>query len=445
MPSWPRAERPRRRAIRRADVDALAIALALWRGAGHLAAPAVAAYLRRRAARGREDAARLPERFGHASAPRPKGPLVWLHAASVGEATSVLPLLRRLLDERPDAHALITSGTVTSARLIARELPPRALHQFAPVDLPGPVDRFIAHWHPNLVLWTESEFWPGLLDAAARAAPLALLQGRVSEASFARWRRLKPVIAALLRRFTLVLAQSEADAERLRALGAATARCLGNLKRAAPPLPVDETELARLRARLGNRPRWLAASTHPGEEDAAADTHAALARREPELLTLVVPRHAERGPEIAADLKARGLSVGLRSAGDEPDPATAVYVADTMGELGLWYRLVDLAFIGGSLIPHGGQNLAEAARLGCAVLHGPSMANFAEIAAELAAAGGAREIADAAALARALERLLFDDPAARTRMAEAARAWAAADDQVVERALAALRPLLPGG
>lgn len=418
------------------------IAIALWRGAGHLAAPAVAAYLRRRAARGKEDPARLPERFGHASAPRPKGPLVWLHAASVGEATSVLPLVRRLLDERPDAHALITSGTVTSARLIARERHPRALHQFAPVDLPGPVDRFVAHWRPDLVLWTESEFWPGLLDAAARTAPLALLQGRVSEASFARWRRLKPVIAALLQRFALVLAQSEADAGRLRALGAATARCLGNLKRAAPALPVDDAELTRLKARLGNRPRWLAASTHPGEEDAAADAHAALAHRQPDLLTVIVPRHAERGPEIAEGLRARGLGVGRRGAGDEPDTASAVYVADTMGELGLWYRLVDLAFIGGSLIPHGGQNLTEAARLGCAVLHGPSMANFAEIAAELQVAGGALEVADAAALTRELARLLLEDPAARARMAEAARAWAASDDQIIERVLAALRPLL---
>lgn len=418
-------------------------AIALWRGAGSLAAPAVAAYLRRRAARGKEDAARLAERFGYPSAPRPQGPLVWLHAASVGESASVLPLLRRLLDERPDAHALITSGTVTSAALIARELPARAAHQFVPVDLPGPVDRFIAHWRPDLVLWTESEFWPGLLDAAAGSgAPLVLLQGRVSEASFARWRLVKPAIAALLKRFAVVLAQSEADAGRLRALGAAGARCLGNLKRAAPPLPVDDAELARLQALIGARPRWLAASTHPGEEDAAATAHAALAHRQPDLLTLIVPRHAERGPAIAASLRGRGLGVGRRGAGDRPDAATAVYVADTMGELGLWYRLCDLAFIGGSLIPHGGQNLAEAARLGCAVLHGPSMANFGEIAAELDAAGGAAEIADAAALTGALARLLLDDAPARARMAEAARAWAASDDQIIERVLAALRPLL---
>ena len=427
-------------------MSALSLAVLAWRGAGYLAAPAVAAWLRRRAARGKEDPERLSERFGQASAPRPAGTLVWLHAASVGEATSVLPLLRRLLDERPDAHALITSGTVTSAALIARELPPRAVHQFAPVDLPGPVDRFMAHWRPDLVLWTESEFWPGLLAAAAGGgAPLVLLQGRVSAASFARWARVRPAIAALLERFALVLAQSEADAERLRRLGAASARCLGNLKRAAPALPVDAVELARLQALIGARPRWLAASTHPGEEEAAAAAHLALARRLPELLTLIVPRHAERGPEIAANLRARGLRVGLRSAGDEPDPAIAVYVADSMGELGLWYRLVELAFIGGSLIPHGGQNLAEAARLGCAVLHGPSMENFTEIAAELQVAGGALQVADPAALTRALERLQLDDAPVRVRMIGAVRAWAGADDQVIDRVLALLRPLLDRG
>lgn len=416
-------------------------AIHLWRGAGWVATPLVRRLLRVRAGRGKEDPARLAERWGHAALPRPAGPLAWLHAASVGEGMAVLPLLHRLAAERPDLQVLLTTGTVTSAQALAPLLPPTARHQFVPVDLPQAVDRFLRHWRPDLGIWTESEFWPGLMaKAQAIGMPTLLIQGRVSAASARRWRRAGSPIGRLLGGLRLCLAQSAADAARLQALGAPDVRHLGNLKWAAPPLPADEAELARLRAALGGRPVWLAASIHPGEEAAVAATHRHLAAAHPGLLTLVVPRHPPRAAEFAATFRAAGIGAGLRSAGAAPG-AAPLYLADTIGELGLWYRLAPLAFIGGSLVPHGGQNLLEAARLDCAILHGPHMANFAELAAGLAAAGGARQVADAASLPLAAASLL--DGPERAGMVRAARDYAAGGAQVLEAVLAALRPFLP--
>ncbi len=328
--------------------------LALYRGLTVAVGPLVGPVLRRRAAGGKEDPARLGERLGHAALPRRDGPLVWLHASSVGESLSVLGLIDRLLSARPGLALLMTSGTVTSARLLADRLPARAVHQFVPVDRPAAVRRFLDHWRPDLAIWVESELWPNLVRATqARGIATALIQGRMSARSFAKWRRARGLVAPLLKGFDLVLAQTEADAERMRDLGAAPT-VTGTLKYSNPPLPVDETALAELRGAIGARPVWLAASTHPGEEDTVSRAHHALAADNPGLLTIVAPRHPERGVALAHLAKAAGLRVARRGAGEALRGDTQLYLADTMGELGLFYRVADLVFVGGSLVPHGG-------------------------------------------------------------------------------------------
>lgn len=413
----------------------------LYRGLTIFGAPAIRLYLDRRRKAGKEDAARQGERLGHPAFPRPAGPLVWVHAASVGEANSVLVLITRLLAEWPEARVLMTTGTVTSARLMADRLPERAIHHYVPVDLPEAVDRFLDHWRPDLVLWTESEIWPNLLAGiGTRGIPAALVNARLSERSFRRWRLAGGLAEALLGTFRLVLAQTEGDAERLRALGAGPALSVGNLKFSADPPPAPEGMVEALRAACGDRPVWLCSSTHRGEEELAARVHAALAPRVPGLLTLVVPRHAQRGPEIAQALRALGLSVSRRAEGALPASADALHIADTMGELGVFYRVAPVVCMGGSFVPHGGQNPVEPAQLGCALLYGPNMWNFAEIARQLEAEGGALPVADADALADAVGRLLTD-PVECQRVAGAARRVTEHNRLVIDRALHALAPL----
>lgn len=415
---------------------------ALYRGLTLVAGPAVRLYLARRLSAGKEDPRRRGERLGHAARPRPPGPLVWVHAASVGEANSILVLVERLLADHPRLSVLMTTGTVTSAELMGRRLPAGAFHQFVPVDLPAAVDRFLDHWRPDAVLWIESEIWPNLLDGIRRRGiPAALVNARLSQRSFGRWRRMPGFIRRLLSTFRLILAQTEGDAERLRALGAGNAACIGNLKYSAAPPPADPAALDALKEAVAGRPLWLFASTHPGEDELAADVHHALAGRLPGLLTVIAPRHPHRGPDIARLMAGRGLSVASRSTGALPGAGDAVYVADTLGELGVLYRLAPVVCMGGSFIRHGGQNPVEPAQLGCAVLYGPHMWNFAEITAALEAAGGARPLADAAGLAPAVEALLRDDSARAPLVAGAARVTGD-NRRAVDRVAGALAPLL---
>jgi len=418
------------------------LAISLYRAAAGLSAPLIRLFLLRRRAIGKEDPARLSERFGIASCPRPACPLVWVHAASVGESLSVLPLLERLIAERSALGILVTTGTVTSARLMADRLPPGATHQYAPIDRPQWTRRFLDHWRPDLALWVESEFWPNLLtELDRRAIPAVLVNARISPRSFDGWRRFPRLIRTLLGAFDLSLAQSTEDAARLDALGAENVRCSGNLKFAAPPPPANAAELERLRAAIGPRPVWLAASTHPGEEEIVLAAQRELAGRFPGLLSVIVPRHPTRGARIAGLGRERGFAVALRSAGDPIEPATEVYVADGMGELGLFYRLARVAFLGGSLIPHGGQNLLEAAKLGCAVVHGPHMSNFRAVCAEMTAANATEEVADAASLAQRIGAML-GDTALRERRTAAARRVASAKDFILDDVLIELAPFL---
>ncbi len=412
----------------------------LYRGLTTLGAPVISLYLDRRKRRGKEDSLRFAERLGRAGRPRPPGPLVWIHAASVGESLSMLPLVERLCARK--LAVLLTTGTVTSARLMAERLPPGALHQYVPVDRMAYVRGFLDHWRPDLALWAESEFWPNMLaESHRRGIPLVLVQGRISAKSFAGWKKVPGFIRKLLSCFDLCLAQTEDDAHRLKALGSRDTRCLGNLKYAATPLPADETELDRLKTAMAGRPVWLAASTHPGEEAIIAEVHHTLAPCFPGLLTLIVPRHPQRGPDIAREMLALGLSAGLRSSGELPHAGTQVHVADTMGELGLFYRLADIVFMGKSLTVGGGQNPFEPARIGAAVLFGPAMDNFPDMAPRMVAAGAAIQVADGDGLAEALGWLLAD-PARTARMKQAAARWAEAEADVLDAVEAALAPAL---
>jgi 3-deoxy-D-manno-octulosonic-acid transferase len=404
--------------------------------------PLAVLYLRRRQRRGKESGPRLDERRGVAGAARPPGPLLWVHAASVGEATAMLRLIERLLATRPGLEILVTTGTVASAELLKKRLPRRARHQFVPVDLPSWIRRFLDHWRPDMALWVESELWPNLVLAThSRGIPMMLVNARLSARSYRRWRRWPGLIRPVLGAFALCMAQDPEQAQRLRRLGGREVMAVGDLKAAGAPLPVDQVQLRRLRAEIGLRPLWLAASTHDGEEAVAAAVHSGLAARHPGLLTIVAPRHPARGDAIEGMLAASGWRVARRSCGQAIDVATDIYLADTIGELGLFYSLAGVAFVGGSMTPRGGHNPFEAATLGCAVLHGPDMSNCAGMAAALAAAGASQTVTGPDELARAVSSLLVDRRLCAARAASGAAA-AAAGLNVLDAVVDRLRPWL---
>ena len=420
--------------------ESLPLALRVYRWGCALGSPVASQLLMRRLKRGKEHPERLPERLGQPSTTRPKGPLVWVHGASVGEMLAAVGLIERLRARH--FAVLVTSGTVTSAALAEQRLPDGVLHQFVPLDAPRFVQRFLEHWRPGLALFVESDLWPNLIcSCAERRIPMIVINGRLSERSFNRWRRVPGVIAALLHRFDLCLAQSVADAERYAKLGAPRVSATGNLKLDVPTLPADEGALDRLKQIVGKRPVVVAASTHPGEEAAIIAAHCQLRAKFPTLLTIVVPRHPERGKSIAEIAKAAGLVVALRSHRAQPMPDIGVYIADTLGELGLMYRLATVVFMGGSLASHGGQNPIEAIRLGAAIVHGPHVWNFAEIYAALDAAHGAEQVTDEAALAARLGAW-FTNPAAPQATADAAAATIKQLSGALERTWAALDPYL---
>lgn len=383
--------------------------LSAYRAATSFAEPLAARILRQRLARGKEDEDRLPERLGRPGRVRPKGSLVWIHAASVGESVSVLPLIRELGRLIPNTNVLVTTGTVTSGRVMGERLPANAFHQFVPVDTPTAVRAFLDYWQPDLALWVESELWPNMLhEIKERHIPAALINARMSDSSYRNWRRAKQAARELLGTFNLCLAQDEAVAEKLAALGAEHVEVPGNLKLVGDPLPFDAEVLAELRSAIGGRPMWLLASSHDGEEQLAAFTHRDLAGRFPRLLTIIVPRHPQRGPQIAAALEPL-FNVARRSKGELPSRNTEIYIADTLGELGVFYRLCPLAVMGGSFVPHGGQNPLEPARLSAAVLSGPHIDNFRDIFRILVASGGVEVLASNDQLTERLASLLDND------------------------------------
>jgi 3-deoxy-D-manno-octulosonic-acid transferase len=412
--------------------------LRLYRLAWVLMRPLVPVLLSRRLRRGKEVPERLRERKGYSQIERPPGPLVWVHAASVGELTSVFALIERI--QAQQIRVLVTTGTVTSATLAEQRLPRGVIHQFVPLDQRTYVRRFLDHWQPDLALLVESDLWPNLIiESAARGVPLILVNGRLSESSFRRWRRFPRTISALLDRFDMCLARMPGDATFFADLGAPRVVTTGNLKFDVPAPPVAVDKLNQLRSMIGNRAILGATSTHAGEEVMVLAAHHLLRARVPGLLTVIAPRHPERGASVAELVTQRRLKPALRSRNQMPDTTTDVYIADTIGELGLFYSLAPIVFIGGSLVRHGGQNPIEPAKLGAAILHGPNVANFAEIYRALDAVRGAGLVADPETLADRAYGWLRD-PAARASAAEAAHNTVMALGGALDRTMQALDP-----
>lgn len=385
-----------------------------------VSAPFLDAYLKRRAAKGKEDEARAGERRGRASLPRPATPLLWCHAASVGESLALLPVVERLLQDNPAARILVTTGTVTSAALMAARLPQGAFHQYMPVDHPSWVRSFLDHWHPDLVIWSESDFWPNMLSGIQdRGIPAVLINARMSQGSFTRWRRVKSAAARMLGVFSLCLAQNEAEAERLKTLGAQNVQVATNIKYAAKPLPCDGQALKSLREKTRERSLLLWASTHPSEEEIALQAHKTLAKNVEGLLTIIVPRHPTRGADVALLVEKQGLMVARRSQGILESAPQDVYIADTLGELGLFYTLCDTVVMGGSFVDVGGHNPIEPAQLNCAIFYGPQMYNFVTINEDFLKARAACQVKDVQELCGKLADAFLSPQAAKTMAAAA--------------------------
>ena len=420
--------------------NSLPMTLRFYRKLTTAGVPLAPALIKRRLKQGKEDPARIGERRGISGDIRPHGPLVWIHGASVGEVLAAAALIERL--RARNIRVLVTSGTVTSATIVAKRFPPDIIHQYVPYDSPRYVARFLDHWRPSLALFIESDLWPNLiLSSAARRLPMALINGRMSHRSFPRWRRIAGTISALLGRFEVCLAQSQVDAERFAALGSRNVVTTGNLKLDVPAPPADPAKLDRLMALTRGRPIIVAASTHPGEEDILLEAHRKLAGFFPSLLSVIVPRHPNRGEAIAQAVASSGRRVTLRSHDELPTPTTEIYVADTMGELGLFYRLAPIVFMGGSLVPHGGQNPIEAIKLGASIVHGPHVFNFADVYEALDRAGGAALADRPDTLVKQLGRLL-GDPAARESSLVASGRVVGELGGALDRTMAALEPYL---
>ena len=420
--------------------NSLPMTLRVYRRLSSAVVPLAPALIKRRLKLGKEDPARIGERRGLSRDVRPHGPLVWIHGASVGEVLAAVGLIERL--RALNIRILLTSGTVTSAAIVAKRFPADIIHQYVPYDSPRYVARFLDHWRPSLALFIESDLWPNLiLSSAARRLPMVLINGRMSQRSFPRWRRVVGTISALLDKFDICLAQSRTDAERFSALGCRNVVTTGNLKLDVPAPPADPLKLERLMALTRGRPVWVAASTHAGEEDILIEAHKILAGFFPGLLTVIVPRHADRGASIARRVLAANLKPALRSREELPTAATDIYVGDTMGELGLFYRMAGIVFMGGSLVEHGGQNPIEAVKLGAAIVHGPHVFNFTDVYEALDKAGGARRVDDEHAVVKQVGQLLAN-PESRDAMVAASAQVVDELGGALERTLAALEPYL---
>jgi 3-deoxy-D-manno-octulosonic-acid transferase len=406
--------------------------------------PVLESLLKRRLRAGKEDEARLKERMGVSSRPRPEGHLFWVHAASIGEAQSALILVQRLLAANKP-HILVTTGTRTSASLMEKNLPEGAFHQYYPLDHAEWVKNFLNHWRPDAALWMESELWPNMIvEIKSRKIPAALINARLSKKAYRRWKLFKKSIAEILSTFDLVLAQTERDKKYFTKLGAANVFVSDNLKYSASPLPYDDHDFDLLKKAIGNRPLWLYASTHAGEEKLAFDVHDTLAQKIPDLLTIIVPRHPERGHDIANLQEDYERDILLRREIKRlPDEDTDIYIANTLGELGLFYRLCPLAVIGRSFSDDGGggHNPIEAAQLGCAVLHGPNVQNLQEIFDDMNADGAAVKIPDADSFAPLIEHYLTHAADLKT-LQDKGKAFAARQVRVIDTVMDHLTPLI---
>ncbi|WP_315920543.1 lipid IV(A) 3-deoxy-D-manno-octulosonic acid transferase [Mesorhizobium sp. SP-1A] len=395
--------------------------LSLYRFAGAAAYPLMGPYVAWRTSKGKEDRARSRERYGVAGRERPHGPLIWVHAASVGETIAVVPLVENILSY--GVNIVLTTGTVTSAKVVEERLSGRVVHQYVPLDLKPAVSRFLDHWRPDLAVIAESEIWPmTILELGARHVPQVLVNGRLSDRSFSSWKKRSNIAEALFENLAHVVAQSELDGERFRALGARPVTVSGNLKVDTAPPPVDERALSVLKRQIGTRPTWAAVSTHDGEETVAAEVHMILRKRHAGLLTIVVPRHPERADALMEQFAGMGLKVARRSTEDAIEPDVDILLGDTIGEMGLYLRLTEIAFVGRSLTSEGGQNPLEPAMLDTAVLAGRNVQNFRDAYQKLLDRGGAKLVRDRNMLAGAVNFLLSNETARRNMIAAGAEA-----------------------
>ena len=414
--------------------------LTAYSWAGALAYPFIGTYVTWRATKGKEDRSRRRERYGLSKLRRPPGPLVWMHAASVGETNAVVPLIERILAS--DINMVLTTGTVTSAKVADERLGGRVIHQYVPLDLKPAVSNFLNHWRPDLAIIAESEIWPvTILELGARRVPQVLVNGRLSDRSYASWKKRPFLAEALFENLAHVVAQSELDGERFASLGARPVTVSGNLKVDTKPLPVDDTALNQLRRQIGARRTWAAVSTHAGEEAVAGEVHGLLKQRHPGLLTIIVPRHPERAGEIAGALAAAGLKVARRSLQEPVVADTDIYLGDTIGEMGLYLRLTEIAFVGRSLTAQGGQNPLEPAMLHTAVLSGVNVQNFRDAYQRLIDRGGAKLVRDRDMLAGAVNFLL-KNPSARRDMIAAGTSAVEDMRGALDRTFRALDPFI---
>ncbi len=414
--------------------------LRTYRWLGAAAYPFIGTYVAWRAAKGKEDRHRRRERYGITRVARRDGPLIWIHAASVGEMTAITPLAEYIVNL--GIQVVLTTGTVTSAQIAGERLGGKAIHQYVPLDLKPAVSRFLNHWKPDLAIIAESEIWPmTILELGVRRVPQVIVNGRLSERSFRAWEKRSYLAEALMENLSLVMAQSDVNAERFRALGARPVIVTGNLKVDTDPLPVDESALKSVTAQIGNRRTWAAVSTHEGEELIAMEAHKLLKARHKNLLTIIVPRHSDRAAGLAEKMTAMGLKVARRSHGDVILPETDILLGDTMGEMGLYLRLTEIAFVGKSLTGEGGQNPLEPAMLGTAILSGKNVQNFRESYQALIKRGGAKLVRDRDMLAGAVNYLLTN-PEMRAKMISQAADTVADMRGALEHTITALEPFI---
>jgi len=415
--------------------------LKLYAGLTRLFHSVTPGLLQSRARKGKEDPVRWRERLGETATPRPQGPVVWFHGVSVGESLSALPVIERLRDDRPDIGILITTATTTSAEILAKRMPAGVVHQFAPIDTPQAAQAFLDHWRPGLAVFIESDIWPNLLAGLTqRGVPYALLSARITEKTYNGWQAWRGAMRQVLSGYSLVMAQDRDSEQRLMAMGVVTAP-LANLKTVGAALNVDETALTALDALIGERRVLLAASTHYGED--ALIAHALEPYIRDGDLLILVPRHPLKAQDIRVDIEALGLHVARRSLKEPVTTGTQVYLADTLGELGLFFSLADLIVMGGSFQSGvGGHNPLEPARLGKSVITGPDIFNWQGVFDQLIEAGGAFKVDSASDLSFLVGELRFK-PEAIAAADRTALAVSQGEAGTLDRVWSALSPLLP--
>ncbi|MEO0328932.1 MAG: lipid IV(A) 3-deoxy-D-manno-octulosonic acid transferase [Pseudomonadota bacterium] len=394
------------------------LAFKTYKNLGLLLYPFMGPFLRIRASKGKEDRKRRYERYGYPSAEKPSGPIIWFHAASVGESMAVIPLIEHV--NSLGINTIMTTGTVTSAQIVRKRLPPLCFHQYVPLDLKPALKRFLDHWKPDVAIFTESEIWPmTVLELVERNIPRILVNARMSDRSFKRWNGTSSIGYSLFDNFSHVIAQSDLDAARFRRLGAKQVDISGNLKVDTDSLPYSEDELSGIMKNVGGRPSWVAVSTHDGEEEAVCNAHQFLKNRTPNVFSIIVPRHPDRSDTITQMIQEKGLQVARRSLNQLPGPDTDIYLGDTIGEMGLYLRMAQVAFVGKSLKAKGGQNPLEPAMTKTAIVSGQAVQNFREAYNLLLSAKAVRLVSNEEMLAANVEYLL-NNAKERRRMTDAA-------------------------